>query len=220
MIFLKVPKVWSMYYKHFWLQRSSKLADYFHQKQQNAKFRISGINHHTVSFYVFEKKWHRMMLKNTTDQPIPKESNKINQTLSGRMKESYVLIFLWFSFRTECPDFADGRNRHRSLSFSLTKGFCSTYFKFWVLLKKLFGFAVPNFGVHQVSSLVSIIEKVMIDFFGPPGICQFSTFQDGDRHHSNGRSMGWNFQMQLKKKYIWTFMCKNITEKCFHSLPG
>ena len=49
------------------------------------------------------------MLKNTTDQPIPKESNKINQTLSGRMKESYVLIFLWFSFRTECPDFADGR---------------------------------------------------------------------------------------------------------------
>ena len=130
------------------------------------------------------------MLKNTTDQPIPKESNKINQTLSGRMKERYVLIFHDFLFEQNAPILRMGENRHRSLSFSLAKGFSSTYFKFWVLLKKLFGFAVPNFGVHQVSSLVSIIEKVMIDFFGPPGICQFSTFQDGDRHYSNGRSMG------------------------------
>ena len=33
-----------------------------------------------------------------------------------------------------------------------------------MLLKKIFGFTLPNFGVHQVSTVVSIIEKVMIDY--------------------------------------------------------
>ena len=85
------------------------------------------------------------------------------------MKESYVLIFDDFLFEQNAPILQMGENRHRSLNFSLAKSFCSTYFKFWVLFKKLFGFTVPNFGVHQISTFVSVIEKVMIDFFGPPG---------------------------------------------------
>ena len=80
-----------------------------------------------------------------------------------------MLIFEDFLFEQNAPTLQIGENRHRNLNFIVAKSFCSTYFKLWMLLKKLFGFTVPNFGVHQISTLASIIEKVMIDFLGPPG---------------------------------------------------
>ena len=79
-----------------------------------------------------------------------------------------MLIFEDFLFEQNAPILQIGENRHRNLNFSLAKSFCSTYFKLEMLLNQLFDFTVPNFGVHQVSTLVSIIEKVMIDYFEPP----------------------------------------------------
>ena len=81
-----------------------------------------------------------------------------------------MLKFEDFLFEQNAPILRIGENRQPTLNFSVAKSFCSTYFKLCMLLKKLFGFTVPNFGVHQISTLVSIIAKVMIDFFGPPGM--------------------------------------------------
>ena len=108
------------------------------------------------------EKPHRSTSTKRKHQKLPKRI--------GSDEREYVLIFKDFLFEQNDPILRIGENRQQTLNFSVAKSFCSTYFKFWTLLKKLFGFTVPNFGVHQISTLVSIIEKVMIDFFGPPGI--------------------------------------------------
>ena len=92
-----------------------------------------------------------------------------------------MLIFEDFLFEQNDPILRIGENRQPTLNFSVAKSFCSTYFKLWMLLKKLFGFTVPNFGVHQISTLASIIEKVMIDFFGPPGTKSKSLTKTGPK---------------------------------------
>ena len=58
-----------------------------------------------------------------------------------------------------------GKNRHSTLNFSVAKSVCSRYFKLWILFKNLSDFTVTIFGVPRVLTVVSIIEKVMIDFF-------------------------------------------------------
>ena len=80
-----------------------------------------------------------------------------------------MLIFEDFLFEQNAPILRIGENRQPTLNFSVAKSVCSTYFKLWLLFRTLFGFTLPNFGVHQASAVVSIIEKVMIDFLGPPG---------------------------------------------------
>ena len=81
------------------------------------------------------------------------------------MKErmcSYV--FEDFLFEQNVPILRIGENRQRNLNISVAKSFCITYLKLGTLLNQSFGFTVPNVGVHQISTLVRIIEKVMIDF--------------------------------------------------------
>ena len=78
-------------------------------------------------------------------------------------------IFEDFLFEQNAPILRIGENHHRNSNFSVAKSFCSAYFKLCILLNQLFGFTLLNFDVYQYSTLVSIIEKAMIDFFEPPG---------------------------------------------------
>ena len=76
-----------------------------------------------------------------------------------------MLVFEDFLFEQNALVLRMGENRHSTLNFSVAKSFCSRYFKLWILFKNLSGFTVTNFGVNRVLTVVSIIEKVMIDFF-------------------------------------------------------
>jgi len=80
-------------------------------------------------------------------------------------EREYVLKFEDFLFEQNAPILRIGKNRQSTSNFSVPKSFGSTDFKLWILLKKVFGFTVPNFGVNQVSTLVRTVEKVMINFF-------------------------------------------------------
>ena len=70
-----------------------------------------------------------------------------------------MLIFEDFLFEQNAPILQIGENRHRNLNFSVAKSFCSTYFKLLIFFNQLFGSTVPNFGVNQVLTVISIKKR-------------------------------------------------------------